>query len=170
MKLFGFFLILASITVLNGCFASGNILKVEGSESGFEGAVYPPETRLLVDIKELDKYPVSQHFRVFEQSPTGFGSIPEARDQAMPRVVEFCRAKNKKPKILKELTSVPPHILGNFPRVEMIFVCVEDSAIASGNTNIADRYAIIKQLKSLLDSKAISQEEYDKEKTKLLNQ
>jgi hypothetical protein len=81
---------------------------------------------LIVDDQaELDKYPINERYRVFEQSATGYGSIPEARDQAEPRAIEFCRAKNKKMKTLEEITSTPPHILGNWPRIEIIFTCVD---------------------------------------------
>jgi hypothetical protein len=111
---------------LTGCAVSGPVKSVVTSKSGFDGAAYPGVTRLIVDDQaELDKYPINERYRVFEQSATGYGSIPEARDQAEPRAIEFCRAKNKKMKTLEEITSTPPHILGNWPRIEIIFTCVD---------------------------------------------
>lgn len=162
-------LALSALTVtFYGCAVSGPIMKVDQSESAFKNAAYSGETRLIVDSNELANYPSSEQYRVFEKSYTGYGSIPEARDQAMPRVVEFCRRLKREPKIIKEHTSVPPHILGNWPRIEIIFVCVNKSDNLK-NVSSDDRYAKILQLKTLLDQKAITQEEFDKEKSNLLN-
>ena len=116
------------IGVLNllGCAVSGPVQSIQSGQSGFEGAAYPGVTRIVIDdLAELEKYPLDQQYRIFEQSASGYGSIPEARDQAEPRAKDFCRSKNKVMKTLKEITSTPPHILGNWPRIEIIFVCVE---------------------------------------------
>jgi len=131
---------LSLVFVLSACAVSGPILKVDQSDSAFKNAAYPGKTRLIVDSTEIAKYPLSEQYRVFEQSYTSYGSIPEARDQAMPRVIEFCRAKNKKPKILQEHTSVPPHILGNWPRIEITFVCIDKSETLSNVSEENDRY------------------------------
>jgi hypothetical protein len=123
-----YFPIIILSTILAGCAVSGPVKNVATSKSGFDGAAYAGVTRLIVDDQaELDKYPINERYRVFEQSYTSYGSIPEARDQAEPRAIEFCRAKNKKMKILEEITSTPPHILGNWPRIEIIFACVDKS-------------------------------------------
>jgi hypothetical protein len=121
-----FVLFIITLLILQGCAVSGSVHKVEASKSAFTGAVYSGVTRIIVDdLTELDEYPLSEQYRVFEQSATGYGSIPEARDQATPRAKDFCRAQDKTMKVLKEVTSEPPHILGNFPRIEIIFVCIE---------------------------------------------
>lgn len=156
------------VLALGGCAVSGQIQSVNSSRSGFDGAAYKGETRLIADEGEIKKYPDSEQYRVFEQSATGYGSIPEARDQAMPRVVTFCRSKNREPKILKEETSVPPHILGNFPRIEITFVCVEKSDMRDASSGNDDRYSRLGQLKTLLDSGAITKDEYEAEKRKIL--
>jgi len=114
---------------LLGCAVSGPVQNVQSSKSGFDGAAYPGVIRIIVDDPaEIYKYPLSEQYRIFEQSPTGYGSIPEARDQAEPRAKDFCRQKNKVMKTLTEITSTPPHILGNWPRIEIIFVCVDRPA------------------------------------------
>lgn len=114
---------------LLGCAVSGPVQNVQSSKSGFDGAAYSGVTRIIVDDPaEVDKYPLSDQYRIFEQSATGYGSIPEARDQAEPRAKDFCRQRNKVMKTLKEITSTPPHIFGNWPRIEIIFVCVDRPA------------------------------------------
>ena len=117
---------LIGILNLFGCAVSGPVQSIQSGKSGFDGAVYSGVTRIVVDDPaELEKYPLDLQYSIFEQSATGYGSIPEARDQAEPRAKEFCRSKNKVMKTLKEITSTPPHILGNWPRIEIIFVCIE---------------------------------------------
>jgi hypothetical protein len=117
---------LIGILNLVGCAVSGPVQSVQSSKSGFDGAAYPGVTRIIVDDPtELEKYPISEQYSIFEQSATGYGSIPEARDQAEPRAKDFCRSKNKVMKTLKEITSTPPHILGNWPRIEIVFVCID---------------------------------------------
>ncbi len=122
---------LGLIGILNlfGCAVSGPVQSIQSSKSDFDGAAYPGVTRIIVDDPaELEKYPIHEQYRIFEQSSTGYGSIPEARDQAEPRAKDFCRSKNKVMKTLKEITSTPPHILGNWPRIEIIFVCIDRPA------------------------------------------
>lgn len=129
ITIFSALLATLAISFLSGCAVSGPVKSIQLSKSSFEGAVYEGKTRIIVDNPaELDEYPLAEQYMVFEQSPTGFGSIPEARDQAVPRAKDFCRTKNKKMKTLKETTSVPPHILGNFPRIEIVFVCIDFDA------------------------------------------
>ena len=129
IKKVSFWLGVIGILSLLGCAVSGPVQSIHSSKSGFDGAAYPGVTRIVVDDPaEIDKYPISEQYRIFEQSATGYGSIPEARDQAEPRAKDFCRSKNKVMKTLKEITSTPPHILGNWPRIEIIFVCVDRPA------------------------------------------
>ena len=153
---------------ISGCAVSGSVKNTNSAVSGFDGATYKGETRLIANESELKKYSGSEQFRVFEQGATGYSSIPEVRDQAMPKTVEFCRAMGKEPKVLKEQTSVPPHILGNFPRIEITFVCVGKSEEKSNSGGSDDRYVKLSQLKALLDNGTITKEEFEKEKRKIL--
>jgi len=47
------------------------------------------------------------------------------KDDAEQRANEFCLKNNKVMKAITIQTSLPPHILGNFPRAEFVFVCLE---------------------------------------------
>jgi hypothetical protein len=87
----------------------------------------------------------------------------------MERVVEFCGYKGQEPYLVEETTSKPPHILGNWPRIEIVFSCV---TVASNTGSVAkpDKYDELRKLKGLLDDGVISQEEYDQEKQKILAQ
>ena len=68
--------------------------------------------------------PGADAYRVFVQGTTGFVSIQSVRDDAEQRAKEFCARKHQTMESLAETTAKPPHILGNFPRVEIVFDCV----------------------------------------------
>ena len=68
---------------------------------------------------------------------------------------------------VSETASTPPHILGNFPRIELIFQCVDTSTNPS-TVSEGNKYDKIAALKKLLDSGALTQQEFDAEKAKVL--
>jgi len=88
----------------------------------------------------------------------------------MQRVVEFCKYKGLEPYLIEETTSKPPHILGNWPRIEIVFSCVAVASTMGAGADSNDKYDRLRKLKSLLDDGAISQEEYEKEKKLILGQ
>jgi hypothetical protein len=71
---------------------------------------------------------------------------------------------------LSETTANPPYILGNFPRVEIVFDCVEKPGSTAATAGDDVKYTKLTILKKLLDSGVITQEEFDREKAKILNQ
>jgi hypothetical protein len=68
---------------------------------------------------------------------------------------------------ISETISSPPYILGNFPRIEIVFDCAE-----FGHVEATDdpKYTKLLNLKKLLDSGVITQAEFDAEKAKVLSQ
>jgi hypothetical protein len=68
---------------------------------------------------------------------------------------------------LSERTSSPPHILGNFPRIEILFTCEKSGEVKAASSS-SEKYEQIKQLKDLLDAGALTNEEFESEKSKLL--
>lgn len=82
---------------------------------------------------------------------------------------KHCERKGKAVRPLQETASRPPHILGNFPRVEWLFECGDplprQPTQANGANNKIDQ---LERLKKLFDSGALTQQEFDQEKTKLL--
>jgi len=96
----------------------------EGIKSEFKGAVYGGETTTISNVA-----PGVEEYRVFHQGATGFVSIQAIRADAEKRSVEFCNRKNKMMKKLRETIPKPPYILGNFPRIEIVFACIAKSAI-----------------------------------------
>ena len=62
--------------------------------------------------------------------------------------------------------SQPPYILGNFPRMELVFSLVENQ---NQKDPQSEKIQQLEKLKKLLDSGAINQDEFNNEKKKILN-
>ena len=70
---------------------------------------------------------------------------------------------------VSEHTASPSYILGNFPRIEIIFVCVErelPDPIVVDNSN---KYDQLERIKSLYDDGVLTKEEFDHEKKDILS-
>jgi hypothetical protein len=148
---------------LAGCAVTSPIQPAASSKSGFESAVYKGKT---VDVNPGT--PGNPTYRVFIQGATGFVSTQSVRDDAEQRATEFCNRKGKAMESITEHTATPPYILGNFPRIDIVCDCIDKpgSPPASGD----DKYAKLGKLKQLLDSGAITQDEFNREKAKILAQ
>ncbi len=108
-------------TILIGCAVSSPIMQADKSKSGFADAFYEgvetviQETPLLVT-----------EYRIFHQGATWFTPLTAVRNSVEKRAKDYCREKDKKILRLREHTSVPPHVTGNWPRFELVFACIED--------------------------------------------
>lgn len=157
--------LIACISLLIGCSVTGTIRPAATSPSGFEGAVYSGETTVV-----NSPTPGLESFRVFNQGASSFVSLEGNREDAQNRAGEFCIQQGKRSRILQVTLSKPPHILGNFPRAEILFECVEIASATAGlNPKSDDKYSQLATLKQLLDSGAVTQAEYDLEKAKILS-
>jgi putative oligomerization/nucleic acid binding protein len=149
--------------MFGACASSSTIQPASKSKSGFEGAVYKGEEKVVTEDNSG-----AERYRVFEHGATGFVSLQSVRETAEQRANQFCDKQGKWAKTLIEHTSTPPHILGNFPRVELIFVCADKAATAGSSTFEDQRYIKLMNLKKLLDSGVITKEEFEREKAKIL--
>jgi hypothetical protein len=149
--------------ILSGCAAHTTIQPVTTSKSEFDSAIiYTGSEATVSDNKEG-----VEEFRVFHQGATGFVTPGAVRYDAEQRAIEFCDRKGQAMKVFRERTSTPPHVLGNYPRIELIFGCVEKPVAAP----VQDvKYEKLVNLKKLLDSGVLTQEEFTREKAKILSQ
>jgi putative oligomerization/nucleic acid binding protein len=132
------------------------------SKSEFDGAVYQGDTTIVSNNASS-----IEEFRVFHQGATSFVSVQTIRESAEKRATEFCHRTGRMPQLFRETTSRPPHILGNFPRIELVFGCVDKPlATPSGDD---PKYARLINLKKLLDSGVLTREEFEREKVKILS-
>jgi len=155
-------LALVAVVVLTGCANTTAVQLASAGKSGFDGAVFAGQA---TDLET--PVPGVEQFRVFQQGATGFVSVQNVRSGVEEIATTFCDRKNKSMHAVAEVASTPPHILGNYPRVELMFQCVErsDAKTSSGD---AGKYDKIAALKKLLDSGALTQKEFDAEKAKVL--
>jgi hypothetical protein len=153
------------VSLLVGCATASPIQPVESSKSHFDGAVFDGES-----VTISSSTPGHEAYRVFHHAATGFVSVQSVRVSAEKRATEFCDREGRAMKALSETTSRPPHILGNFPRIEIVFECVDRSASTTSPASEDTKYTRLVNLKKLLDSGVLSQEEFDREKAKILDQ
>lgn len=154
--------VLTSTALVYGCGVSGPIAPAK-NPSGFEGAVYSGRTDTL-------NKPTNgvESFRVFNQAATGFSTADAQMGDAYERATRFCTSNGKKMLALEESRSTGLHVLGNFPRAELVFECVA-SLENSTQANPGDSISKLERLKSLLDSGAITQDEFNQEKKKVFS-
>jgi Short C-terminal domain len=112
---------------------------------------------------------VTQLYRVYEQGATGFVPMGAVRETAEKRAQDFCGREGKGMLAVGEQISHPPYILGNFPRIEIVFACL-DKAPVRQPTIQDEQYTKLTNLKKLLDDGVITKDEFEQQKAKLLNQ
>ena len=150
-------------TTLLGCASNPPIQPAGSSKSQFDSAVFGGET------SQLEKpTPGAEAYRAFYQGGSGFVSVSSVRETVEDMATKHCARKGKLVRPLQETTSKPPHVLGNFPRVEWVFECVDQVAPNAASQASTDRLGQIERLKRLLDSGALTQQEFEREKAKIL--
>lgn len=150
------------LAFMGGCATTGAIQPAATTKSGFDGAVYSGETSVI-------NAPTANTvaYRVFNQGSTGFVSLEANREDSEHRAKRFCEQRREVMRPLQETVSKPPHIMGNFPRAELVFECLPAEVV--NREPGGDKYAKLATLKQLLDNGAITQAEFEGEKRKLLS-
>ena len=154
---------LTAAFTLYGCASTPPVQLAATSKSQFEGAVYSGE------ISQIDKpTPGADAFRAFYQGGSGFVSVSSVRGTVEEMATQHCARQGKVVRPLQETTSKGPHILGNFPRVELLFECAERASSVPASQVATDKLSQIERLKKLLDSGALTLKEFESEKAKVL--
>lgn len=152
----------AACAALGACANSTAVQSAANSRSAFEGAAYAGEAVTLERPT-----PGAEQYRVFQQGATGFVSVQSVREGAEEAASSFCARKGKTFRGVSETASKPPHILGNFPRVELVFECVDKPTATTTPGPSLGKYEKLAALKKLLDSGTITQPEFEREKAKV---
>src|SRR5271168_38092 len=105
-----------AVICLASCADAPAIQPASSSKSKFDLSAYHGET---VTVRSTP--PGVEEYRVFQEGSSGFVSIQSVRSDAEQRATAFCDGTGKTMLSLRETTAKPPYILGNFPRVEIIF-------------------------------------------------
>ena len=159
--------VVVSLAVVTAaCAVTSDIQKVSESESHFEDAVYKGRDFYIAEEKVE-----GEQYRVFHQASTGFSGTSGIRKTATVRAQKFCKAMDGDKVMFKvsEHTAAPPYVFGNFPRIEIIFACVERDIPGSIVVDNDNKYDQLERIKSLYDDGALTKEEYDHEKKEILS-
>jgi len=149
--------LLGVILLFSSCATIGPIKRYNESKSRFNN---PPELM-------SNNYPKADIYRVYQRASTGYTPMRALRNKVEDRIDKFARGQNKSFIILGERSSNPPFVAGNFPRIEIVFVLIDKNM----NTNSKDdKITRLEKLKKLLDDGALTKEEYEREKKKILDE
>lgn len=159
MKTF-FALLLFTLVCISGCAVNPPVSRVKDSEPYIGGVWCSAESKMLNEDTTG-----SEQYRVFKQADTGFHLTQSVVDEITEKATNYCERMNKSVKVLTELTA--PGKPGCFTSAELIFVCLPKT----NTSNIEDPlYVKLTNLKKLLDDGTISKDEFEQQKTKILNQ
>jgi hypothetical protein len=168
---------LGSLLVLDGCASAPPIRSADAGKSAFDGAVFKGTT-----VKVSAGTPGSERYRVYIPNATGDASMESVRHDAEQRAKDFCDRQGKVVEPVTETTTTPPYLLGNYPRIEMVFDCVDQlsaptpapapalapAPVPALPADSDPKYTKLVNLKKLLDTGVLTQAEFDREKAKIL--
>jgi hypothetical protein len=100
---------------VGGCAYETPVQRYSESRSRFNS---PPELM-------THNYPERDVYRIFQQGATGFVPLSSIRQDLEAQAERFCARQGKGMIVLGANYSKPPYILGNFPRMELIFAAVD---------------------------------------------
>lgn len=69
----------------------------------------------------------NQQYMLSRQAATGFSGLGTLKAEGIEEATLYCRKKGKSVVITNTIDAKPPFILGNFPKTDVYFKCVEDS-------------------------------------------
>jgi hypothetical protein len=111
-------------------------------------------------------------YLIMRTGKTGFVSSSSLQKKAYEEASEFCQAKSLVMQTIS-MESQRARPFGGFPEATLRFRCVGQSSAApqaASSASSADKYVQLERLKGLLDSGALTQDEFDREKAKILGQ
>lgn len=126
-------------------------------------------------------------YMVSRQAATGFSGSGTLKAEAFQEAGLHCEKMGKSVQVVNTIEAQPPFILGNFPKAEVQFMCLDkndmelnrpklhktpDALFEVKHSQLAvkeDTYTELKKLKDLLDSGVITQDEFNTQKRKILS-
>jgi hypothetical protein len=66
-------------------------------------------------------------FMVSRQAATGFSGLGTLKADAFNEANQYCIKQNKNIRVVNTSESSPPYVMGNFPRAEVQFMCLDKS-------------------------------------------
>jgi hypothetical protein len=66
-------------------------------------------------------------YLVSRQAASGFSGLGTLKADALREASTYCEARHKVLKVTSATESQPPYVLGNFPKAEVQFMCLDSS-------------------------------------------
>ncbi len=125
-------------------------------------------------------------YMVSRQAASGFSGSGTLKAEAFQEASLYCEKQGKSVQVVNTIEAQPPFILGNFPKAEVQFMCLDKNNVELNRPKLhktpdtvievkqspspvkADTYTELKKLKELLDSGVLTQDEFNAQKKKLL--
>lgn len=149
-----FFATFICSAVLAGCAVRGDVQPAATTESAFKDAFYDGEEFKVAENPEGYK-----EWRIFSQGASGFVPQNSVRGNAVKRAQAFCKTQDgQNLRILTEHRATGAKIAGNFPRVELVFVCVPPNK----EVNVYDR----KSMRRVAREAKVAKKSIDTDKAK----
>lgn len=156
-------LVFSSIVLLYGCSSATPIQEVQNSVSAFDGAFFDGE------ITEVSRNTASLiEYRLYQHGSDGFEGGSPVRYKAESRANIFCKQRNMAARTIREQAAVPPYILGNFPKIELTFVCEPSTLRIMTETASGAKWQQLEALANLLERGVITEQEFKTEKAKIM--
>ena len=64
-------------------------------------------------------------FMVSRQAATGFSGSGDLKAEALREANQYCESKGKRFQVIGTTEAKPPYLLGNFPKAEVQFMCID---------------------------------------------
>ena len=156
---------LSLAAAVSGCGVTIPVLPATSSKSQFDGAAY---SGVVVEVEK--QTPGAELFRAFQQGATGFVPVSGVRGGVEELATKFCSRKGRVVRLVQETTSPNLPLPGNFPRVEWLFECVENTKKSppAEPSPEGDRLSQLERLKRLLDNGTLTPKEFEEQKARIL--
>ena len=66
-------------------------------------------------------------FMVSRQAATGLSGLGNLKADALQEANEYCASQKRHIRVVNTTESSPPYLLGNYPRVEIQFMCLDEN-------------------------------------------
>ena len=157
------FFILPLILALYGCSSASPIQEAQDSISEFDGAFFDGE---ITEVSQ--NHAALTEYRVYQHGSDGFEGGSPVRFKAESRANIFCKQRNMAARTIREQAAVPPYIFGNFPKIELIFICEPSTLQINAEIQKDEKWSQLETLANLRDRGIITEEEFQEEKTKIM--
>ncbi|RKF19869.1 hypothetical protein DBZ36_05265 [Alginatibacterium sediminis] len=110
------------LLVLSACSTTANTVpKADAGPSAFDGVSYDVKTKVL-----KDDVPDSEAYRLYLEEDTSYGSVYSVRKTALKQAASYCAQTSQYVSLLRESSALGLLSEGNYPRVELVFACVDE--------------------------------------------